>query len=1297
MATLLLSAAGASLGGLFGGVGAIAGRALGALAGYAIDRSVFSTERKAEGARLSDLTVQSSTEGAPIPRVYGRVRLAGQVIWATDFEEVATTDTQRAGGKGGGSKVTTTTYSYFANFAVALCEGEVAHIGRIWADGKPLDPSLVTLRIYKGSEDQLPDPLIAAHEIDPPAYRGTAYVVFERLALAEFGNRIPQLSFEILRPVGSIEKDIRAVCVIPGAGEFVYDTALRLSEGDPGTYATANTFARREEADFETSLDELMDLCPRLEWVTLVVAWFGNDLRAPECLIQPMVDDAHKRISGGDWSVAGLTRGEAEVVSYIDGRAAYGGTPSDETVIRAIRELTARGLKVALLPFVLMDVAEDNELPDPRSGEAGQPPYPWRGRITLTVAPGRAGSPDKSAAAAGEITDFLGEASLGQFSVGAGGVFYSGPTEWRYRRFILHNAHLAKAAGGVDAFLVGSEMVALSQIRGQGNRYPFVEALRVLRGECRQVLGPATKISYAADWSEYFGHQPADGSGDVFFHLDPFWAEADFVGIDIYWPLADWRDEPGHADEAAGRSIHRCDYLRKNLAAGEGFDWYYASDEDRKAQRRSRVTDGTAGKPWVFRFKDIESWWKNRHYDRPGGMEQATPTPWVPFSKPIWFTEFGCPAVDKGANQPNVFYDPKSSEGALPHFSAGERDDLIQRRTIEALLSAYDPSHGEYAGMNRDGPNGFLMVDPAHLTLWTWDARPYPWFPALEDVWGDAPNWRFGHWLNGRLGAMDLARLIEAVLSDHGFDAAEVADVHGLVEGFVVSDRTSARATLEPLLSAYGVDAADAGTKIRFRGRARPLDASLSDTLLIDATDAPLTTRKRAQETELAAEVALRTLSPDNDYRMAAAHSRRLAGRSRRVLTLDLPIVARDAEAETLAEAMLADLWRGREEISFVLPPSFSALDAGDAIRLTLEGRSDTFLVTRIADGEAREVEARRVTLRRKAMVPATPTPPGIVTPPAYGPPLVHAMELPAPADGEKAHQPRLAAFAEPWPGTLAVYRGEAGGGFSFLSTIATRATCGRLATALRPGPLGRFDRANAPEVMLYGGALASLPEIDVLAGGNLAAVKADDGSWEILQFATAELIATRRYRLSLLLRGQGGSETAMAAGARAGNAFVLLNDAVAVLPMGLDAIGREQRLRIGPIAESHAAASFVEIAVTPEGRGLRPASPVHLRARRVSATGDVALSWTRRTRFGGDSWALAEVPLNETREAYRVEILDGGTVRREAETGSASFAYAAADQLADFGALPEVLSVRVAQLSETIGPGFAAEATLRL
>ena len=91
------------------------------------------------GAMLDSLRITSSTEGAVIPRLYGRMRIGGNIIWATDFREETRTTSQGGGKGGGGGKVTTTEYLYFASFAVALSEGPITGIGRVWADGKTMD------------------------------------------------------------------------------------------------------------------------------------------------------------------------------------------------------------------------------------------------------------------------------------------------------------------------------------------------------------------------------------------------------------------------------------------------------------------------------------------------------------------------------------------------------------------------------------------------------------------------------------------------------------------------------------------------------------------------------------------------------------------------------------------------------------------------------------------------------------------------------------------------------------------------------------------------------------------------------------------------------------------------------------------------------------------------------------------------------------------------------------------------------------------------------------------------------
>ena len=59
----------------------------------------------------------------------------------------------------------------------------------------------------------------------------------------------------------------------------------------------------------------------------------------------------------------------------------------------------------------------------------------------------------------------------------------------------------------------------------------------------------------------------------------------------------------------------------------------------------------------------------------------------MPQPKPCWFTDLGCLAVDRGTNQPNVLFDPKSSESKVPYFSRGWRDDALQRAYLETMSS----------------------------------------------------------------------------------------------------------------------------------------------------------------------------------------------------------------------------------------------------------------------------------------------------------------------------------------------------------------------------------------------------------------------------------------------------------------------------------------------------------------------------------------------------------------------------------------------------------------------------------
>lgn len=215
MATLVFGVVGRAVLGPIGGL-------IGTIVGSGVDRRLFGGGRQA--GRQATPEIQAASYGEPIPFVRGRMRVSGNVIWASPVRESVS---RSGGGKRGPA---TTSYSYSASFAVLLCAGAISGVGRVWADGKLMRDANgqwlipATMRIHGGSERQAVDPLIAVAEGEAPAFRGLAYVVFEDLALAEFGNRLPNLSFELLAGEGPVNLG-QAVAELAGTAGVRLDVA----------------------------------------------------------------------------------------------------------------------------------------------------------------------------------------------------------------------------------------------------------------------------------------------------------------------------------------------------------------------------------------------------------------------------------------------------------------------------------------------------------------------------------------------------------------------------------------------------------------------------------------------------------------------------------------------------------------------------------------------------------------------------------------------------------------------------------------------------------------------------------------------------------------------------------------------------------------------------------------------------------------------------------------------------------------------------------------------------------------
>ena len=568
-----------------------------------------------------------------------------------------------------------------------------------------------------------------------------------------------------------------------------------------------------------------------------------------------------------------------------------------------------------------------------------------------------------------------------------------------------------------------------------------------------------------------------------------------------------------------------------------------------------------------------------------------------------WCDELGCPAVDKGANQPNVFPDPKSSENARPYFSNGAPDALAQRQFLRAhagwwrpdapgFLDAHNPASTVYGGR---------MVDPERIYLWTWDARPYPAFPTDTDVWADGPNYAAGHWLTGRLGALATDELIEAVAADYGF-ALDVADAAPpLVFGLDLEGVVSARDALQPVVDASGLAVSDGPDGLAF-GLAKPrLTTTVDAGDLVDAGSS-VSSRTRPDPSAAIGRVAYSYTDRERDYLDGTLTAMRLSGGA--TSTQNSPLVLDLAGARGSAERLLAAGAADLDTLAVTLPPSLVALEVGDVVAFSNES-DGPFVVTELRDSASRQAALQAIVPTSNAAIVADRPLPiaGGAAPRAL--PLPAAVHLPADPLSFGPSRLLLAASSSPWPGSVEITDDASG---AALATLTRCAVVGELLSAIGAGPTALWDDATVLTVELYSGHLASVDDLAALGGANRLAVETDSGGWEVIGFATATLTAPSTYALTHLLRGQGGTGPAIGP-ASAGNRVVVLDNAPVADAVPVDWLGNTVTLRAYAGRTDPVGATFsAVIDLAPE----LPLPPVHLSALRDPASGDIALGWAR-------------------------------------------------------------------------------------
>jgi len=534
------------------------------------------------------------------------------------------------------------------------------------------------------------------------------------------------------------------------------------------------------------------------------------------------------------------------------------------------------------------------------------------------------------------------------------------------------------------------------------------------------------------------------------------------------------------------------------------------------------------------------------------------------------------------------------------------------------------------------------------------------------------------------------------------------------VIGFVVSDRMSARAALEPLAAAFLFDVREEDFKVDFvvRGGAPVLTIPQDDLgARGDGDDAavPLVVEERTQEIELPLRIDMTYADAGSDYQTGVQSFQRIgdAVATRKRVTLNVPIAFDATEAAQRVERIGFLGWQARTPFDLAISRRHARISPGDVVRASAQGVTFTLRVENIGLGADGVIQLRGVSENVALYASAATGVAALAVPDQTialsGPSALYLMDTPLLRDADEGLGIYIAAAsfgAESWPGA-SVYKSTDGLAFSSPVTFISggrNAVHGRAETVLATHGGRTWDRNNFLQVRLFRGSVSAATELAVLNGAN--GVLIGD---EVVQFANAVLNQDGSYTLSTLLRGRRGTEWATASHAIGERVVVLSDTTMLKTPLADSELNAERFYRA--VTVGGVLAEGTQKSLTFLGRSLMPYAPVHVTGALAGSPADWSIAWVRRSRLGGAWKDGADIPLGEESENYDVEIMNGATVVRTITSvptvggsvvtpGSRQATYSAADQVTDFGVEQATLTVRIYQLSTSVGRGFPAQSS---
>jgi hypothetical protein len=565
-------------------------------------------------------------------------------------------------------------------------------------------------------------------------------------------------------PVGSVASSVTCITLGIGQGEYSLDPnpVLLLNTQNEAIEIFANINTQQfttENTDITISLNELITTFPNLKKVIVEIGWYVNNLNCSITSVMPGVINTTTTTTPYEWSVMGLDRSQAYLISQINGLPAYRGTPADQSILNLLLFLTSLQLDIGICMTLLSDVQTTNLLLNPYSNNGagiGQPSYTKTDLITVNPAKGFTNTVYGTSSATGQIQSFFGSgeppvsvifSANGQLNV----ALTSTPT-FNYSTFVLYYATLLSTFRNtfkgisLTDFIIGKSLSGLTSVIDNVGNFAAVSALSDIATTCGALFGSEVAISYAADWDEWQGTGIESPIGFTapntrIFNMDALWVNPaiSYIAINANFPTTDWRNVGNNFDGLFFDSPSSQPYIVNGLLGNQFFDFFYANETAQINQIRTPIVGPTSETTWIYQLKNFDTWLNSNHFNFNGTSFSENPTVWQPQNKPIVFYNVLCPSVNIGTNQPDADLHTVSSDFALPIFSNGAQDLTIQ--------SNFYPIFSTY-----------VNNISANLSNWGagyWDDRPFPWYPKLNTQWIDTTDYNLNASLNNKTANID--------------------------------------------------------------------------------------------------------------------------------------------------------------------------------------------------------------------------------------------------------------------------------------------------------------------------------------------------------------------------------------------------------------------------------------------------------------------------------------------------------------------------------------------------------------